>query len=59
MTKKRSPKQQQPFEDIPMADITDFMTITGIKMKYIYFLKKMNMDLIISLMCLILPLYKI
>ena len=34
--KKRSPKQQQqPTEDIPMADNNDIMVITGIKMKYL------------------------
>ena len=35
MTKKKSPKQQQqPTEDIPMAD-KNIMVITGIKMKYL------------------------
>ena len=35
MTKKRkSPKHQQPSEDIPMADNKDIMVITGTKMKY-------------------------
>ena len=58
MTKeKKSPKQQQPSEDIPMADNKDIMTTTGIKMKYIS--RKMNMALTISLMCLILHLYNI
>ena len=33
--KKKSPKQQQPSEDIPMADNKDIMTITGIKMEYL------------------------
>ena len=31
--KKKNPKQQQPTEDIPMADNKDIMVITGIKMK--------------------------
>ena len=30
---KKSPKQQQPTEDIPMADNKDIMVITGIEMK--------------------------
>ena len=36
MTKtKKSPKQQQqPTEDIPMADNKDIMVITGVKVKY-------------------------
>ena len=33
--KKKSPKQQQPSEDIPMADNKDIMVITGVKMKYL------------------------
>ena len=34
--KKKSPKQQQqPTEDIPMADNKDIMVITGVKMKYL------------------------
>ena len=33
--KKKSPKQQQPSEDIPMADNKDIMVIIGIKMKYL------------------------
>ena len=34
--KKKSPKQQQqPTEDIPMADNKDIMVITWIKMKYV------------------------
>ena len=33
--KKKSPKQHHPTEDIPMADNTDIMIITGVKMKYI------------------------
>ena len=33
--KKKSPKQQQqPTEDIPMADNKDIMVITGIRMKH-------------------------
>ena len=36
MTKKKSPKQQQPTtEDIPMADNKDSMVITGVKMKHL------------------------
>ena len=33
--KKKSPKQQQPTEDIQMANNSDIMVITGIKMKYL------------------------
>ena len=33
--KKKSPRQQQPSEDIPMAGNKYIMTITGIKMKYL------------------------
>ena len=33
--KKKSPKQQQPFEETQMAGNKDIMTITGTKMKYI------------------------
>ena len=34
--KKKSPKQQQqPTEEIKMADNKDIMVITGIKMKYL------------------------
>ena len=33
--KKKSPKQQQPSEDIPMADTKDIMVITGTKIKYL------------------------
>ena len=55
MTKrKKSPKQQQPTEDIPMAD-KDIMIITGVKVKYSS--PKENEGIIISLMFLILHLY--
>ena len=33
--KKKSPKQQQPSEDIPMADNKDIMVITGTQVKYL------------------------
>ena len=33
--KKKSPKQQQPTEDIQVADNKDIMVITGAKMKYL------------------------
>ena len=34
--KKKSPKQQQqPTEEIQMADNKDFMVITGVKVKYL------------------------
>ena len=33
--KKKSPKQQQPTEDIPMAENKDIMIIIGTKMKYL------------------------
>ena len=33
--KKKSPKQQQPSEDIPMADNKDIMIITGVKIKHL------------------------
>ena len=33
--KKKSPKQQQPSEDIQMASNSDIMIITGAKMKYL------------------------
>ena len=33
--KKKSPKQQQPTEDIPMAGNKDIMIITGTKVKYL------------------------
>ena len=34
--KKKSPKQQQPSEDIQMASNSDIMIITGVKMKYLF-----------------------
>ena len=33
--KKKSPKQQQPSEDNPMADNKDITAMTGTKMKYL------------------------
>ena len=55
MTKKKKSPKQQPTEEIQMAN-NDIMAITGIKMKYL-FLRKMNMGIFISLLCLILHLY--
>ena len=57
MTKKKKSPKQQPDEDIQMASNSDIMIVTGIKMKYLP--KKTNMAIIISLMCLVLHLYKI
>ena len=35
MTKKKKSPNQQPTEDIPMAENKDIMVITGVKVKYI------------------------
>ena len=57
--KKKSPKQQQqPTEEIQMADNKDIMINTGVKVKYLS-LKENDMVIIISSMSLILHLYKV
>ena len=57
MTKKKKSPKQQSTEEIQMASNNDIMTITGIKMKYL-FLKENEYGSNHFSMCLILPLYK-